>query len=228
MSKENPFLWLALDGLGTPGSHITPELLRRLWAVEGNWGPKINLDTLLELGCENAVMLLPDAGHERSRPRFGDGKTKNGTRTMKRVVDVAARAGFTHWNFHLDRCDDLVPVTARARRYGLITMGLTEFSHGEVTVDNVTKLTKDAETSGLDEVIMPAAVAEHISTRLPILGTGFRPNGPDRDQPLAMHPQAAVGLVDSVAIGSPIMEARDPVAALKQHLAWLACSSFEM
>jgi len=221
MTRKHPFLWVALDGLGRHDSHITSDLLLTMNQVSGEWGWKINLDSLLDHGAAEAVLHLPDRDAKRPRPRFADIKGHNGHRTLERLLEPLAEAAFSHVNFHVADSDDLRPVARKARSLEIVTLGLTQLSHGEVSVGRVQELVHDAERYGLDEVIVPAKVAPDISTDLRILGTGFRPEGPDENQPHALHPRQARGRVNSVAIGSPIMKAEDPVAGLQQHLDWL-------
>jgi len=222
MPHDNPFLWVALDESFPPENEEEKRLLHQLHQVKGNWGWKINLDTMLTYGCGEAESHLPDFWSTDKRQRFGDAKTHNGRRTMLRVLEAARESRYTYWNFHLDGCDDLTEIATYARHCGIKTLGLTQMSHGEVSVERVQALVTKAEGFGMDEVILPAFIADKIKTNLSILGTGFRPQGPDEHQPHALHPSEACGLVDSVAIGTPIMKASDPVAALQQHLGWLS------
>ena len=224
MKLKTPFLWVALDGLGRSSHNISFELLCAMDEVPGKWGWKINLDTLIEFGSAGAVFFLPDHNKEQTRLRFADIKTHNGRRTMERLLEPLSKASFTHVNFHLQGCDDLFGVVEQGHAFGFTMMGVTQLSHGKVSVSDSKQLVKSAEQFGFDEVILPAFVASQITTKLNILGTGFRPKGSDEHQPHALHPREASGLVDSVAIGSPIMKVSDPVSALKQHLSWLSMS----
>lgn len=224
MSSDSPFLWVALDGLGRPGSSITPVLLQAMETVSGNWGWKVNLDTLVHLGTQGVSAHLPDHGKAQLRPRFADVKGHNGRRTLARLLEPLVEAAFTHVNFHLGECDNLKEVADRAHALDMRVLGLTRMSHQRTRISprRVQKLAQKASNFSFDEVILPAYLASQIETELKILGTGFRPDGSDEHQPYALHPREARGLVDSVAIGSPIMQADDPVAALQQHLSWLS------
>lgn len=222
MPSLNPFLWVALDDIPWPPPPTTTRLLQAMNEVPGAWGWKINLDAFVHLGASGAVAGLPDNGKSTApRPRFADIKGHNGRRTLTRLLKPLAVAEFTHVNFHVGESDDLGSVAERARELGLRTMGMTQLSHGGISVGRIQQLAQTAEEFGLDEVIMPAAIAAYVTTTLQILGTGLRPQGPDQYQPHALHPSDARGRVDSVAIGAPIMRAKDPTAALQQHLEWL-------
>lgn len=222
MPSNKPFLWVALDGIQWPPTPMTTRQLQVMNEIPGAWGWKINLDAFIHLGADRVAECLPDNSiGSTPRPRFADIKGHNGRRTLQRLLKPLAASKFTHVNFHVGESDNLRSVADEARALHLRTMGMTQLSHGTVSVERVQQLTQIAETFGLDEVIMPAAIAANVTTTLRILGTGFRPQGPDQYQPHAMHPNDARGLVDSVAIGAPIMQAKNPVAALQQHLTWL-------
>lgn len=231
-----PFLWIALDGIG---SHRL-NLVRELDAVEGDFGFKINLDYVLTDGIENAFRSL------RARKRvFVDLKMWNGSRTMASVFRMCADVGVAAVNAYafagggdsreagyelkkaIDDFRSWRPVSP------LQIYSVTILSHygeqyalrmlGGSLEDWIADLTKESVNAGVDGVIMPGSFARDLAQyRVRKVLTGYRPDWFKDDRHSESFTSDDVkGLKNyEIVCGSPIMRNKDmnPVDALRRVL----------
>lgn len=220
MSK--PFLFVALDGL-VERPDETLQAARQLSESGGEFGFKINLDYVLQVGADPAVRIIKRLG----RPIFTDLKMWNGTRTMASVIEQLVALGVDYLNVYA-LADNLLPKAVKLTA-GTSTkvLGLTVLTHFNEaycqrhfrrslpeTVRHFAEVSIDAGCHGL---ILPGTTLGVVSDLETIkLVPGVRPSWyQDTRHEEEITPKAAKEKgADILVCGSPIMKAEDPAQAL--------------
>jgi len=229
-----PFVWIALDGIETDKLDI----IRALNAVEGNFGYKINLDFVLTHGIEDALRSL-----DARKRVFVDLKMWNGNRTMSSVFRMCADIGVSAVNAYafagggdsreagyelkkaIDDFRSWRPFSP-LQIYGVTILShygeeYTFRMHGGALVDMIASLTEESVRAGVNGVIMPGSFARDlVQYRIRKVLTGYRPNWyHDERHSESFEPDDIRGLsAVEIVCGSPIMNSKDPPAALQRVL----------
>ncbi|MBI2051133.1 MAG: orotidine 5'-phosphate decarboxylase [Parcubacteria group bacterium] len=223
-------LFVALDGIKEK-TRQTLEEVELFMAVDGDFGFKINLDYVLAVGCEAAVLAVGQFG----RPIFVDLKMWNGGRTMASVVAGLAQLGVAYTNGYALADKELAHAVRAAEGTNTEVLGLTVLTHYDDAycrrhflrslLDTVGHLAKVALDAGCRGVILPGttlgAVADiAIDPWVP----GVRPPwySDDRHSEEITPRAAKEAGVKAVVCGSPIMKSDDKVGALRAVLTDLA------
>ena len=237
LSKNGPFLWVALDGL-VQDELGTFAVMDKLEKVEGDFGFKVGGDYLLKRSAKDARARLS------SRPAFADVKMWSSTAVMERSFHVLHDAGFEATNAYALAGEGLGKAITAFRRNAssdsrLRIYTLTILTHYDDAYCNrmflnglsetVVRLALEGLNTGADGIIMPgtalsvvdAALSACYCSSLTKIVPGIRQPGEfngDR-QKQRTRPEEIAGRTDIEAVvGEPIMGSDDPVAALEQML----------
>jgi orotidine-5'-phosphate decarboxylase len=202
----------------------TYSTLRALSNSDLDFGIKLNLDFLLEVGIGTAMCKVRQFG----RPIFADLKMLNGKRTMvdiaKRMVDYEV-AYFNLMALADNQIPDVVAVTSGTRTKVLGVTVLTHFDGGYCEkhlrreLDSAVRhLAETALQRGCHGIILPGTTLQSVVGIETIkLVPGVRPKWfRDTRHEQEVEPSVAQqGGADVIVCGKPIMTAQDPVKALR-------------
>src|SRR5262245_44546388 len=209
------------------------DLVRRLASEVGMF--KIGKQLFTHAGPQ-AVRLIQDLGGEI----FLDLKFHDIPNTVAKAAIEATRLGVKMFNVHASGSLEMMLTTVkevervcrqekRRRPIMLAVTVLTSLNQDDLkrlgvelkVADQVVRLALLTKEAGMDGVVASpqevADIREACGRRFVIVTPGIRPaNGARNDQQRVMTPAEAVRAgVDYIVVGRPILEAKDPVAAVR-------------
>lgn len=223
------FLWVALDGLDDESKRAGElETARRLSSVPGAFGVKINEDFILDVGWERALPIIKECCP--GRQIFADLKMLKGQRTMCSAVRKAAGHGASLVNVYALADTELPPVVKYARECDITLAALTVLSHydddycqkhfGRSMSEAVKHFARVALDVGISHIILPGKYLDDVKgLGLKTIATGIRPAEYRDDRHRSeVQPEEIAGRANAAVVGSPIMKATNPEAALREML----------